>query len=212
MSGQVRVQVLKEMGYIDDDSLVLMKGRVACEINSGNELIATEIIFAGSAGCVAKQWVWMVMPCLRTQQTSRTQATDSLCTTGVLADLTPAEAVALLSALVFQEKSEAEPQLPPALAAARQDMIVLTLQAAELQSAAGLTITPEQFLHENLNFGLMEVGFCSKWSIVQLAKSVHQADRPRDGAASPEDHRVVPVADRSSTHGRRAFHSRKYAG
>ena len=75
MSDQVRVQVLKEMGYIDDDSLVLMKGRVACEINSGNELIATEIIFAGSAGCVAKQCVVMVMPCFHTQQTMRAQAT-----------------------------------------------------------------------------------------------------------------------------------------
>ena len=33
--------------------------------------------------------------------------------TGVLADLSPEEAVALLSALVFQEKSDAEPVLPP---------------------------------------------------------------------------------------------------
>ena len=121
----------------------------------------------------------------------------------MLADLTPAEAVALLSALVFQEKSEAEPQLPPALATARQDMIVLTLQAGELQSAAGLTITPEQFLRENLNFGLMEVGVCFKGSLVESAKSINQADRPRDGAASPEDHRIVPMADRLSTHGRR---------
>ena len=44
-----------------------MQGRVACEINSGDELLATEMIFAG-----------------------------------VLTELSPEEAVALLSALVFQ--------------------------------------------------------------------------------------------------------------
>ena len=44
-----------------------LQGRVACEINSGDELVATEVIFAG-----------------------------------VLAELEPEEAVALLSALVFQ--------------------------------------------------------------------------------------------------------------
>ena len=43
------------------------KGRVACEINSGDELVATEMIFAGA-----------------------------------LSELAPEEAVALLSALVFQ--------------------------------------------------------------------------------------------------------------
>lgn len=47
-----------------------MQGRVACEINSGDELVATEIIFAG-----------------------------------VLTELSPEEAVALLSVLVFQVPS-----------------------------------------------------------------------------------------------------------
>ena len=48
-------------------SALSWQGRVACEINSGDELVATEVIFAG-----------------------------------VLAELEPEEAVALLSALVFQ--------------------------------------------------------------------------------------------------------------
>ena len=45
----------------------LMQGRVACEVNSGDELVATEVIFAG-----------------------------------ILTELTPEEAVAVLSAFVFQ--------------------------------------------------------------------------------------------------------------
>ena len=47
----------------------LLQGRVACEINSGDELASTELIFGG-----------------------------------VLTQLTPEEAVAVLSALVFQAR------------------------------------------------------------------------------------------------------------
>lgn len=39
-----RVQVLKELQFIDENSTVLLKGRVACEINSAHELILTELI------------------------------------------------------------------------------------------------------------------------------------------------------------------------
>ncbi|KAI9141382.1 antiviral helicase [Paraphysoderma sedebokerense] len=40
-----RVEVLKTLGYIDPDKgTVLLKGRVACEINSADELVLTELI------------------------------------------------------------------------------------------------------------------------------------------------------------------------
>ena len=48
-----------------------MQGRVACEVSAGNELVTTEIVFAG-----------------------------------VLSELTPEEAVAILSALVFQVRTQ----------------------------------------------------------------------------------------------------------
>ncbi|KAL6200294.1 hypothetical protein ACLB2K_030076 [Fragaria x ananassa] len=41
---QGRIDVLKEIGCIDAD-LVQIKGRVACEMNSGEELICTECLF-----------------------------------------------------------------------------------------------------------------------------------------------------------------------
>ncbi len=44
-----RVAVLHEMGYISPDDTVAVKGRVACEINSGSEIVATEMIFGGGA-------------------------------------------------------------------------------------------------------------------------------------------------------------------
>ncbi|KAI8051131.1 antiviral helicase [Syncephalis plumigaleata] len=39
-----RVQVLKLLSYVDDKSTVQLKGRVACEINSADELVLTELI------------------------------------------------------------------------------------------------------------------------------------------------------------------------
>ncbi|GAA6054578.1 hypothetical protein NBRC10513_003468 [Rhodotorula toruloides] len=39
-----RIAVLKELQFIDDNSTVQLKGRVACEINSANELVLTELI------------------------------------------------------------------------------------------------------------------------------------------------------------------------
>lgn len=39
-----RIQVLKDLGFIDEDSRILLKGKVACEIHSGDELVLTELI------------------------------------------------------------------------------------------------------------------------------------------------------------------------
>jgi antiviral helicase SKI2 len=40
-----RIQVLSTLEFIDSQSIVQVKGRVACEINTANELILTELIF-----------------------------------------------------------------------------------------------------------------------------------------------------------------------
>ncbi len=42
-----RMKVLRELNYIDNDSFgITLKGRVACEINTSDELLVTEIIFS----------------------------------------------------------------------------------------------------------------------------------------------------------------------
>lgn len=40
-------RVLRRLGYVDADNVVQAKGRVACEINSADELLCTELIFNG---------------------------------------------------------------------------------------------------------------------------------------------------------------------
>jgi antiviral helicase SKI2 len=42
-----RKAVLQKLGYIDANETVCVKGRVACEVNTCEELIATEIVFEG---------------------------------------------------------------------------------------------------------------------------------------------------------------------
>jgi antiviral helicase SKI2 len=71
-----RIQVLKDLSFIDDETRIQLKGKVACEIHSADELVLTELILDN-----------------------------------VLADYEPAEIAALLSAFVFQEKTDSEPKL-----------------------------------------------------------------------------------------------------
>ncbi|KAL6770219.1 hypothetical protein ACKKBG_A34065 [Auxenochlorella protothecoides x Auxenochlorella symbiontica] len=117
-----RVGVLQRLGYLDADRIVTLKGRVACELNSGDELAATELVYGG-----------------------------------VLTDLEPEEAVALLSALVFQEKTQAEVTLPPRLAEARDRAMDLAEAAGVLQAEAGLQLEPVEWAASVLRFGLAEV-------------------------------------------------------
>ncbi|XP_058099554.1 DExH-box ATP-dependent RNA helicase DExH11 isoform X2 [Magnolia sinica] len=119
---QGRIDVLKEIGCIDADLVVQIKGRVACEMNSGEELICTECLFENQ-----------------------------------LDDLEPAEAVALMSALVFQQKNTSEPSLTPKLALAKQRLHETAVRLAKLQAHFKVAVNPEDYVQDNLKFGLVEV-------------------------------------------------------
>ncbi|XP_017436413.1 DExH-box ATP-dependent RNA helicase DExH11 isoform X2 [Vigna angularis] len=87
---QGRIDVLKKIECIDEDLVVQMKGRVACEMNSGEELICTECLFENQ-----------------------------------MDELEPEEAVAIMSAFVFQQRNTSEPSLTPKLAEAKQRVLRL---------------------------------------------------------------------------------------
>ena len=118
-----RIKVLQKMGYVRSDKTISLKGRVACEINSGSELVGTEMIFGG-----------------------------------LLTELTPEEAVALLSGLVFQDKTDVDTfDVPDTLMDAYERALAIAWNAGEEQAAVGLNILPDEFVKETLNFGLMSV-------------------------------------------------------
>lgn len=130
-----RIGVLKDLKFIDANSTVLLKGRVACEvmisffafqffltgfqINSANELVLTELILENT-----------------------------------LAGYEPEEVVALLSCFVFQEKSDVEPVLSPKLETGRDAIIEISERIGRVQDQRKVAA---EDLRSNLKFGLVEV-------------------------------------------------------
>jgi len=51
-----RSRVLKKLGHIDADGVVQVKGRAACLIDTGDELLVTELMFNGMTTALATQF------------------------------------------------------------------------------------------------------------------------------------------------------------
>eukprot|EP01126_Amoeba_proteus_P004516 TRINITY_DN11503_c0_g1_i2.p1 TRINITY_DN11503_c0_g1~~TRINITY_DN11503_c0_g1_i2.p1 ORF type:complete len:262 (+),score=80.46 TRINITY_DN11503_c0_g1_i2:492-1277(+) len=119
---ECRVKVLTQLNYINQDRVVKLKGKVAREVSTCDELIATELIFENT-----------------------------------LTPLDAAESAALLSSLVFQDKSESKPQLVASLIQAKDTLERIGTALANIQVDCGLQLDPEQYLKDKINTNLMEV-------------------------------------------------------
>ncbi|KAL0951772.1 hypothetical protein HGRIS_008443 [Hohenbuehelia grisea] len=63
-----RIEVLKELKFIDENSTVLLKGRVACEINSASELVLTELILENTLAAYEPEEVVALLSCFVFQE------------------------------------------------------------------------------------------------------------------------------------------------
>ncbi|KAL3418917.1 ATP-dependent RNA helicase [Phlyctema vagabunda] len=119
-----RIQVLKDLEFIDDNSRVQLKGKVACEIHSADELVLTELILDN-----------------------------------VLAAYEPAEIVALLSAFVFQEKTDTVPNLTGNLENGMKTIIEISEKVNERQTFHQVILSSDDSndFVSRPRFGLMEV-------------------------------------------------------
>ncbi|PBK76603.1 antiviral helicase [Armillaria solidipes] len=63
-----RIEVLKDLKFIDANSTVLLKGRVACEINSANELVLTELILENTLAGYEPEEVVALLSCFVFQE------------------------------------------------------------------------------------------------------------------------------------------------
>ncbi|RHY23589.1 hypothetical protein DYB32_009825 [Aphanomyces invadans] len=142
---QQRLQVLTRLGYIAKDNTVQVKGRVACEVNTCEELILTEIIFEN-----------------------------------VLASLEPEEIVSVLSALIFQEKTQHATTLTPRLMDAQKTVQAIATSLGLIQLEAQLEIDPHEYVKSTLNFGLMEVVY--EWSRGMPFQSICQLTDVPEGS------------------------------
>jgi antiviral helicase SKI2 len=119
-----RISVLKDLGFVDEDSRVELKGKVACEIHSADELVLTELILEN-----------------------------------VLATYEPEEIVALLSAFVFQEKTDVEPTLTASLERGVAKIVEISEKVNKLQTLHQVILSSDDsndFVSKP-RFGMVEV-------------------------------------------------------
>jgi antiviral helicase SKI2 len=143
-----RKSLLLTSGYIDDNETVCVKGRVACEVNTCEELIVTEMVLEG-----------------------------------VLNELEPAEIVAALSALVYQEKSsddEFDAELPEQLVMCCQQMKTIATNLGQLQKDHGLEIDPAEYCDASLKFGLVHVVY--EWALGVPFSSICELTLVQEGS------------------------------
>lgn len=119
-----RISVLTDLGFISSDARVSLKGKVACEIHSADELVLTELILEN-----------------------------------VLAAYEPDEIVALLSAFVFQERTDVAPTLTPALERGQAAIIALAEKVSSVQTAHQVILAADDSndFVSRPRFGLVEV-------------------------------------------------------
>ncbi len=58
-----RKRVLRRLGFSNDHDIIEMKGRVACEISTGDELLLTELMFAGVFNNLAPEQTVALLSC-----------------------------------------------------------------------------------------------------------------------------------------------------
>jgi antiviral helicase SKI2 len=130
--------VLKDLKFIDENSTVLLKGRVACEVR-------------------AVQLILLTIECrhtfLQINSTNELVLTE-LILENTLANYEPEEVVALLSAFVFQEKTDVEPVIPPKLEEGRDAILALADRVGRVQDTHKVAAADFQTA---LKFGLAEV-------------------------------------------------------
>ncbi|EED91597.1 helicase, partial [Thalassiosira pseudonana CCMP1335] len=133
-------RVLKELGHVDGQGVIQTKGRTACEINTANELVVVELMFAG-----------------------------------LFNDLTVEQCVALLSCLIFDEKSKDDEDpaqgLKAYLSGPYYKLIELARTVAKVQISCNIEVNEDEFVGK-FNPGLMEAvyAWCKGAKFVEVQK------------------------------------------
>lgn len=119
-----RISVLKDLEFITSERTVGLKGKVACEVHSVDELVLTQLVLEN-----------------------------------VLSDYEPEEVVALLSAFVFQEKTDNVPVLTAGLEKGKEAIIRISEDVNRVQTLHQVILSSEDSndFVSRPRFGLVEV-------------------------------------------------------
>jgi antiviral helicase SKI2 len=124
-----RVKVLQELGYIDTKKTVQLKGKVACELNSCDCLMVTELIFDNFLTPLAPEEIICVLSSFVCQE--KNVATS-------------------------EEEEEQKLQF---IRVAEQRLVSLATRLGELQVKYGIDTTPADYAKSVLNFSMMTVAY-----------------------------------------------------
>jgi antiviral helicase SKI2 len=135
-----RIRVLQDLGFIDEGSRVELKGKVACEVSE---------IFRRRKEVLMRIQIHSADELVLTE----------LILENVLADFEPEEIVALLSAFVFQEKTDVEPTLTAKLENGKKSIIEISEKVNHFQIEHQVilsSVDSNDFVNKP-RFGLVEV-------------------------------------------------------
>jgi ATP-dependent RNA helicase DOB1 len=65
-----RLRLLRRLGYTNESDVIEMKGRVACEISAGDEIVLTEMIFNGVFSTLTVEQTNALLSCFTTSERS----------------------------------------------------------------------------------------------------------------------------------------------
>ena len=65
--------MLRKLGMVDEEGLVTLKGRAACEIDTADELLTTEMMFNGTFNGLDKHQLVALVSCLVPGEKSQVQ-------------------------------------------------------------------------------------------------------------------------------------------
>lgn len=118
-----RKRVLRRMGFINEQDVVQLKARVACEISTGDELVLSELLF-----------------------------------NRFFNELSPEQCAAVLSAFIFEEKSDESPALSEELAKPFREIQAQARIVAKISMESKVLVNEEEYLN-TFKSELMEVVF-----------------------------------------------------
>ncbi|KAI3642368.1 hypothetical protein MP228_011923 [Amoeboaphelidium protococcarum] len=68
-----RIDILRRLEYLDERDLVSLKGRIACEITTGDELVIGELLFNGAFNDLSIPQIVALLSCIVTQERSNNE-------------------------------------------------------------------------------------------------------------------------------------------
>jgi ATP-dependent RNA helicase DOB1 len=143
-----RKRVLRRLEFTTSDDVVEMKGRVACEISTGDEV---SVWLPAGLSWLSKPCSIILILCLQLLLTE-------LIFHGVFNDLSPEQCAALCSCFVFDEKSEKLPRLREELAGPLRRMQEFARNIAKVSKESKLEISEDEYV-QSFKMGLMDAVF-----------------------------------------------------